>query len=100
MVFQPGAYNLALVIQIFRPDKAHHAVDQERLKHARYAVGARFQAQLVHAVMCFGGKRAALAGFEIHAISNWQIAVGLWLLALGFWLLAKVPISVISVNQW
>src|SRR5215469_9718407 len=41
-------------------------------------------------MMRVGRKSAALAGFKVHAISNWRLAISLGLLAFGFWLLARV----------
>ena len=68
VIFQAGADDLPFVVEIFRPDEADDAVDQERVERARHAVGARLQRQLIDAVMRLGGKRAALAGLEIHHV--------------------------------
>ena len=37
-------------------------------KRAGDAIGARFERQLIDAVVRFGGERATLAGFEIHHV--------------------------------
>ena len=66
MIFEAGADDLPLVVQIFRADEADHAVDQERIERARHAVGARLQRQLIDSVMRLGRERAALAGLEVH----------------------------------
>src|SRR5262249_39018842 len=68
MILEPGADDLLAVVEIFRPDEAHHGVDQERRERARHGVGARLERLLVDAVMRAGGKRAALPGLEIHHV--------------------------------
>ena len=68
VIFQAGANDLPFVVKIFRADEADHAIHQKRIETSRHAVGARFQRELVDAVMRLGGKRAALAGLEIHDV--------------------------------
>ena len=38
------------------------------MEYARDSVSARFERQLIDSVMSFGGKSAALAGFEVHDV--------------------------------
>ena len=47
MIFEPGADNLPLVVQIFRADEADNAVDQERIERSRHPICPRFQRQLI-----------------------------------------------------
>src|SRR5271163_834261 len=68
MVFQSSANDLPLVIQILRPYEADDAVNEKRLEGARDSIGSRFKRKLIDSVMRFGGKSAALAGFEIHHV--------------------------------
>ena len=60
--------------KILRADEADDAVDQEWIERACHAVGARFQRQLIDAVMRFGGEGASLPGFEVHYVvaDPWQ----------------------------
>ncbi len=68
VIFQAGANDLALVVEIFRADEADNGVDEERIERTGNAIGARFQRQLVDAVMRVGGERASLPRFEIHHV--------------------------------
>ena len=68
MIFQSGADDLPLVIEIFRADEADDAVDQERIEGASDSVGAGFERELIDAVMRLRRERAALAGFEVHDV--------------------------------
>src|SRR5271170_3861386 len=68
MVFQSGANDLALVVEIFRTDESHYAVHNKRIEGARDAIGPRFQRELIDAVMSLRRKGTALAGFEIHGL--------------------------------
>ena len=43
VIFQAGADDLPLVVEIFRADEADDAVDEERIEGAGDAVGASFQ---------------------------------------------------------
>src|ERR1051325_11076524 len=99
MVFQSGADDLALVVEIFRADKTHYAIDQKWLKDPGHTVSARFKRELIDTVMSVSRERAALTGYEVHAISNWQLAISFWLLAFGCWPLVNLPISFISGDQ-
>src|SRR4029077_19200075 len=76
MVFKACANDLPFVIEIFRSDKADHAVYQKGIERSGHAVGPRFQRYLVHAMMRLRGKSAALAGFEVHHVfaGPWHIA--------------------------
>src|SRR5262245_28800884 len=51
MILEPGADDLLAVVEIFRPDEAHHGVDEERRERARHRVGAGLERLLVDAVM-------------------------------------------------
>ena len=42
VIFQPGADNLLTIVQILRADKAHHRIDQQRLKMAGDGIGPGF----------------------------------------------------------
>src|SRR5277367_2722063 len=68
MILEAGANDLALVVEIFRTDEPHHTVHNKGIEGSSYAIGSRFERQLIDAVMRLGGKRAALAGFEIHGL--------------------------------
>src|SRR5262245_63010263 len=68
MILEPRADDLLAVVEIFRPDEAHHGVDEERRERARHGVGAGLERLLVDAVMRAGGKRAPLSGLEIHHV--------------------------------
>ena len=68
VIFQAGANDLPFIIEIFRADEADHAVHEERIKHSRDTVRARFKRQLIHSVMSFGRKSASLTRFEIHRL--------------------------------
>src|ERR1700687_254038 len=68
MVFESGADDLPLVVQVLGADETDNAVDEKRLKGAGYSVGSCFEGQLIDSVMRFGGESAALTGFEIHHI--------------------------------
>src|SRR3984957_21264676 len=68
MIFQPGANNLAFVVEIFRADEAHDAVNQEWVEHSRHSISSRFQGYLVHAVVGFSREGTALPCFEIHHV--------------------------------
>ena len=68
MIFEAGANDLALVVEIFRADKTDHAIDDEGIESTRDTVCAGFQRQLIDAVVSFRGKRAALSRFEIHGL--------------------------------
>src|SRR5438309_11427757 len=39
VIFQSGANDLALVVEILRPDESHHAVDEKRFECACHAIG-------------------------------------------------------------
>ena len=69
MIFEAGANDLPLVVEIFRADEADDAIHQKRIEASRDAIGAGFQRELIDSVMRFGGKRAALAGLEIHHVA-------------------------------
>jgi len=59
MILQPGPHDLLAVEQIFRPDEADHAVDQQAGgERARHRIGARLQGLLVDAVMGVRRQRA------------------------------------------
>ena len=68
MIFQAGANDLPLVVKIFRPDKSHDAVHEERMEHAGHAIGARFERKLIDSVMRFRRKSASLSRLEIHHV--------------------------------
>ena len=68
MILQPCTGDLPGIIQIFRPDKAHHGVDQERGKALGKAVAPGLHGHLVGVKMGIGGKLRALAGLKIHHI--------------------------------
>ena len=68
MILEPGANDLLPVVEIFRPDEAHHGVDQERPERPRHRVGARLERLLVDAVMGLRGEGAPLPGLEIHHV--------------------------------
>ena len=68
MILEPGANDLLAVVEIFRTDKADHAVDQQRIERTRHRVGARFAGLLIDAMMGARRQCRALPGFEIHYI--------------------------------
>src|ERR1700730_12103521 len=68
VIFQSGANDLALVVEIFGPNEAYDAIDQEWIKGSSDAISTRFEGQLVDPVMGLGGEGAALTGFEIHHV--------------------------------
>src|SRR5215472_1484251 len=70
VIFEAGADDLALVVEILRADKANHAVDEKGFEDASHTVSAGFQGELVDSVMSLGGEGAALASFEVHDIGN------------------------------
>src|SRR5260370_34501244 len=55
-------------VEIFGADEADNGVDEERIERTCNAIGARFQRQLVDAVMRLGGERTSLPRFEIHHV--------------------------------
>src|SRR5580700_4100173 len=68
VIFQTGANNLAFVVEVLGSDEANDAVYEERIEGASDAVGARFQRQLVHSVVCLCGERATLTSFKVHHV--------------------------------
>ena len=68
VVFQPGANNLSVVIEVLRPDKAHHGVDEERIVVPRQAIVTRFHRHLVGAEVSARGERRALPGFKVKTV--------------------------------
>ena len=64
MVLEPRADDLLAIEQILRPDEADHRVDEQRIKSARDAVGARFQRLLVAAVVRLRRQAAALPSYN------------------------------------
>src|ERR1700730_6489567 len=82
MIFEAGANDLPFIVQILRANEPHYAVHKKRIEHARHAIGAGFQGQLIHAMMRFGGKSAALARLEIHPVVPfpWNVALPVMIL--------------------
>src|SRR3984957_4893084 len=68
MIFEPSANDLAFVVEIFWADEADDAVNQEWAEHARYSIRSRFEGYLVHAVVGFSRKGAALSRFKVHHV--------------------------------
>src|ERR1019366_5016204 len=68
MIFQPGADDLPLVVQILRADKADDTVNEKRLESACDSVSSCFERHLIDSVMRLGGQSATLARFEIHHV--------------------------------
>src|SRR6185437_14315785 len=68
MIFEAGADNLALVVEIFGSNEAYHAIHNERIEDPRDTIGACLKSELIDALMSFSRKRAALARFEIHGL--------------------------------
>ena len=68
VVFEAGAGNLLAVVEVFRPDEAHHSIDEHGPEAAGDGVGAGFERLLVHAVMGVGRERRALAGFKVQDV--------------------------------
>src|SRR6185312_9334237 len=66
VVFEAGADDLALVIQVFRSNKSDHAVHQKRIKCSGYSIGPRLQRELIDSMVRLGRERAPLSGFEVH----------------------------------
>ena len=54
--------------EIFGPDEADHAVDQERVERPGHAVGPGLQGELVDAVVGPGREGAPLPGLEVHRL--------------------------------
>ena len=61
MIFQAGANNLPLVVKIFRADETHNAIYEERAEHARDAIRARFERELIDPVMRLTRRERSLA---------------------------------------
>ena len=68
MVLEPGADDLLAVVEIFRADKTHDRIDEQRRVAARHRIGACFHCLLIDAMMRLRRQRRALSGFEIHEI--------------------------------
>src|SRR5947209_15428635 len=68
MILQPGADDFLAVVEVFRPDKADHAIDQERIEGTRNRVGAGLAGLLIDAMVGARGKGGALSGLEIHHV--------------------------------
>src|SRR5271166_5623743 len=77
MIFETGADDLAFVAEILGAGEANDAVYQKRLEGAGYAVGPRFEGELIDSVMRLGGERAALAGFEVHCVVSYPCDIAL-----------------------
>jgi hypothetical protein len=56
-------------VEVFGPDEPHDRVDQERRERARDGVGPHLDGLLVHPVVGARGKRASLAGLEVHHVA-------------------------------
>ena len=69
MVLQASPNNLLAIIEIFRADKPHDTVDQQRRVGAGNPIGSCFQGLLVHAVMGIGGEGTSLARLKVHHIA-------------------------------
>src|SRR5438094_138423 len=61
VIFQAGAGDLPLVVQILRADEADDAVDEERVERTGDAIGAGLERQLIDAVVRLGRQSAPLA---------------------------------------
>ena len=68
MIFETGANNLPIVIEILRPDKAHHGIDEERIVVPRQAIVARLHRHLIGAEVRASRQRRALPGFKVEAV--------------------------------
>src|SRR5437762_12291163 len=77
VVFEAGAGDLPLVIQVLRPDEADDAVYQEWIERPRHAVCAGFKSQLIDAMVSFGGECASLPGFEVHCVAALPLPIPL-----------------------
>src|SRR5437868_772126 len=77
MVFETGANNLALVIQILWTDEANHTVHDKWLEYARHSVGSSLERELVNPVVGFGRERASLPSLKVHYIVTFPDDVSL-----------------------
>ena len=68
MVFQTRPGHLPGVVQVFRPDEAHHRVDQEGLEPLGKAIAAGLHGHLIGIVMGVGTQFGTLPGLKIHNV--------------------------------
>ena len=71
MVFKPGAGDLFAIVQVFRTDKSHHRIGQERCIAPGHGIRARLAGLLVYAMMRIRRECASLAGLEVHCILSY-----------------------------
>ena len=65
MVFQPGALDLARVVQVFWADEADDCVDLKGAVSSGQPITACFEGQLIPAVVGIGREFGALARLKI-----------------------------------
>ena len=65
VVLQAGSDDLLGIVEVFRADKAHHCVHQERLIALGKAVAPGLHGHLVPAIVGLGGELGALARLKI-----------------------------------
>src|SRR5882724_2204668 len=68
MILKPGADDLALVVQILRPNESDDAVYEERVESSGDSVRPCFERELIDSMMRLSGQGAALACLEVHHV--------------------------------
>src|SRR5207248_6395830 len=77
LVFQAGARDLPLVVQLLRADKPNHSIDEKGIEAARHAIGACLQRELIHTLVRVRRERASLSRFEIHGVCSQPLHIAL-----------------------
>src|SRR5215213_10479650 len=72
VIFESRALDLARVVEIFRANKANQRIDLVRMPAFCQPIVARFECELIPAIVSISRKRGTLTGFKVHEVRTFR----------------------------